>query len=139
MEKLIDKYHCEYVKCCELLNQLTDELEGMQNGKSADYQLMLDIVTYLERQSDLSVMSEEQINSCRSDELNKIATLFYEEFTELKNLTHRVHDYIDAAIGDCMFEKEPFEYKLKSYIQKQRKHLDTGEFVILPILEEKLS
>ncbi|MFT5452469.1 MAG: hemerythrin-like domain-containing protein [Enterobacterales bacterium] len=145
MENLIDKYHCEYIKCSKLLNQLTDELENMQKGKSANYHLMLAAITYLERYSELSLLSEKQIKcikqpkSHRTNELNEIATLFYDEITDLKILTHKVRDYVDAAIGDCMFEKKPFECNLKRYIQGQREHLDTGEYVILPLLEEKIS
>ena len=145
MENLIDKLHGEYIKCSKLLNQLTDELEKIQKGKSADYYLMLEAITYLKNYSEPPLVNKKQTNcidppkSQRIDELNEIAIHFYAEISELKNLTHKVHDYINAAIEDCMFAKEPFEYKLKKCIQRQRDHLDTGEYVILPLLEEQIS
>ena len=145
MENLIDKLHCEYAKCSKLLDRLSDELEKLQNGKSVDYYLMLEAVSYLETHSEPPVLAIEQINSSQSsnsqsiDDLNEIIVRFYSEIFALRNLTHKVRDYIDAAIEDCMFESEPFESKLKFCIDKQRNHLDTGEHVILPLLEETIS
>jgi hemerythrin-like domain-containing protein len=145
MENLVDKYHCEYIKCNKLLNQLTNELEKMRKGTYADYHLMLEAITYLEQYSEFPLISEKQIKyikqpkSHSTDKFNEIAMQFYDEITALKKLTHQVHDYIDAAIGDCIFEKKQFEVKLKRCIQGQREHIDTGEYVILPLLEEKIS
>ena len=144
MENLIDKLHCEYAKCSKLLDQLTNELEKIEKGKSADYYLMLEAISYLEKHSEPPVVTVEKVhcfkstNSQRIDELNEIVERFYSEITALRNLTHKVRDYIDAAIEDCVFAMEPFESKLKTCIHKQRNHLDTGEYVILPLLEEKL-
>lgn len=143
MEYLIDKLHCEYAKCSKLLDQLTIELEKIEKGKSADYYLMLEAISYLEKHSEPPVVTIDQANypetsnSQRIDELNEIVESFYSEITALRNLTHKVRDYIDAAIEDCVFAMEPFESKLKTCIDKQRDHLDTGEYVILPLLEEK--
>jgi hemerythrin-like domain-containing protein len=145
MENLIDKLHCEYAKCSELLDRLSDELEKIQNGKSADYYLMLEAVLYLETHSEPPLVTVEQIDCTESsncqdvDELNEIIVHFYSEISALRNLTHKVRGYIDAAIEDCLFKVEPFESRLKACIHKQRNHLDTGEFVILPLLEEKIS
>lgn len=145
MENLIDKLHCEYAKCSKLLDRLSDELEKVETGKSADYYLMLEAISYLEKHSEPPLVTVDQTNCTEStksqsiDELNEIIAHFYSEISALRNLTHKVRDYIDAAIEDCMFEIEPFESKLKKCIHKQRNHLDTGEFVILPLLEEKIA
>ena len=144
MEYLIDKLHCEYAKCSKLLDQLTSELEKIENGKSADYYLMLEAISYLEKHSEPPVVNIDQANcfepynSQRIDELHEIVERFYSEITALRNLTHKVRDYINAAIEDCVFAIEPFESKLKTCIHKQRDHLDTGEHIILPLLEEKI-
>ena len=145
MENLIEKLHCEYIRCSKLLDRLSDELENIQNGKSADYYLMLEAISYLETHSEPPLVTTEQINCIESsdsinvDELNEIIERFYSEISALRNLTHKVRDNIGAVIDDCMFEAEPFESTLRTCIQKQRNHLDTGEFVILPLLEEKVS
>lgn len=145
MENLINKLHNEYAKCSKLLDQLTGELENIQKGKSADYYLMLEAISYLETHPELPLVAIERpnciepSNTQHTDELSEIILHFYSEISALRKLTHKVRDYIDAAIEDCMFAAEPFETKLKKCIHKQRNHIDTGEYVILPLLEENIS
>lgn len=145
MGNLIDELHNDHIKCSKVLDLLAEQLDYIHTGKSADYNLMLDAVCYLENYPDYvlspleEVIFEESIENKIFKELYYTVKRFRSENHELKVLTRKLHDYIEAVLEDRIFEKEPFERQLETCIQRQRDHMYAEESQIFPLLRKKLS
>ncbi len=145
MENLIDELHRDHIKFSKVLDLLADQLDIIQKGKSADYHLMLDAVSYIENYPKYELVPKEDAIFKKSTEnqnfegLSNTIKQLRSENHELRALARELHDYIDAALEDSIFEKEPFERQLETCIQRQRDHLNTEEGIVFPFLKRKLS
>ncbi len=145
MENLIDELHRDHIKLSKVLDLLADQLDIIRKGKSADYHLMLDAVSYIEnypkyglvpKEDAIFKKSTENYNSGRlNDTINRLRL----ENHELRALAHTLHDYIDAALEGVIFEKELFERQLETCIQRQRDYMNTEEGIVFSLLKRKLS
>ncbi len=145
MESLIDELHNDHIKCNNVLDLLAEQLNKIHNGKSADYRLMLDAVSYLETNLEYALIPKEDVIFKEStenydiEELNDTIQQFRSENHEIMVLIHNLRNYIDAALEDSIFEKKPFERQLEKCIQRQREHMNTEENIIFPLLRKIMS
>lgn len=145
MGNLIDELHNDHIKFSKVLDLLAEQLDIIHKGKSADYHLMLDAVGYIENYPEFALVPKEDAifkestENHNSVELNDTIKRLRSENHELRALTHKLHDYIDAALEDSIFEKEPFERQLETCIQRQRDYMNAEEGIVFPLLRKKLS
>ena len=145
MENLIDELHKDHVKFSKVLDLLAEQLEKIRIGKSADYYLMLDAVSYIENYPEFELISKEDaiFNESTEDndltELNDTIQQLRSEHHELRALTHKLHDYISAALEDTIIEKESFEKQLETCIQRQRGHMYAEKGMVFPLLRKIFS
>ena len=145
MENLIDELHNDYLKFSRALDLLTEQLDRIQEGKSADYHSMLDAVSYIENYPKLASTLKEDTISKKSTGDHKLIALgntikrLRSENHELTTLAHELRDSIDAVLEGIIFEKELLEQQLETCIQRQRDHMNTEETLILPLLRKKMS
>ena len=145
MGNLIDELREDHIKFNKVLDLLADQLDLIQQGKSADYYLMSDAVSYIEHYPEFAFVPKENaifkqfIESHNFVELKDTIKRLRSENHELRALAHKLREYIDAVLEDSIFEKEAFEQQLETCIQRQRDHMDTEENVIFPLLKRKLS
>lgn len=142
MKNLFDEIHEDHMVCKRLLDQLAEQLDKLHQGKFPDYYLMLDDLSKLEYFSEYVLSPKEDLVFAGSienrgiDQLENTIEQFRLECCELIILTNKVHSYIDAALEGNIFEKDPFEHQLETYIQRQRDHITTEENVIFPLLRQ---
>ena len=145
MKDIIDELHADHIKFSKVLNLLAEQLERIQNGKSANYHLMLDAVSYIENYAEFALVPKEDAIFKKSSEddsfteLKGTIKILRSDNFELKALAHKLHDYIHAVLENSIFEKELFERKLESCIQHQRDHMHMEEIIIFPLLRKRLS
>ena len=142
---LIDELHHDHIKFSKILDLLDEQLGHIQNGKSPDYHLMLDAVSYIENYAEFALIPKENAIFKKSSEddsfveLKGTIKLLRSDNHELRALAHKLHDYIHAVLEDSIFEKERFERKLATCIQRQRDHMHMEEIIIFPLLRKRLS
>lgn len=145
MENLIDELHKDHIKFSKVLDLLAEQLDIIRTGESADYHLMLDAASFIENYPEFAFLPKEDAifqkstENENSVELNDTITQLRSENDELKALAHKLYDYINAALEDRIFEREPFEQQLETCIQRQREHMNTEEIIVFPLLRKKMS
>lgn len=141
MKNLIDEIYKDHIEFSKILDLLAEQLDIIHTGNSADYHLMLDAVSYIENYPEIAFIPiEDAVFKVLNEnynfvELNDAIKRLRADHHELKALTHKVHDYIDAALEDSIFEKKSFEQQLESCIQRQRDHMTAEENIIFPLLK----
>ena len=145
MDDLIEELHADHIKFSLVLDLLAEQLERIHEGKSADYHLMLDAVSYIENYAEYALVPKENAIFKRSSEddsfvdLKGTIKLLRSDNYELKSLARKLHNYINAVLEDSIFEKEKFERKLEACIQHQRDHMHMEEIIVFPLLRKRLS
>ncbi|MEJ2058971.1 MAG: hemerythrin domain-containing protein [Gammaproteobacteria bacterium] len=142
MGDMLDTLREDHVNLSKLLVLLSDQLATLQAGDTPDYNLMRDIVDYIDNYPDLvhhpreDVMFEVYLEHHRKQrkEINELM----EEHKLLPELTDRLLESIDAILSDAIQEREAFETRLYDYIQIQRRHLDTEEATVFPTIRAAL-
>ncbi len=145
MQNLIDEIRNDHIILSKILDLLDEQLDIIHQGKSVDYHLLQDAITFLENfPENVLEPKENAILKSSADKfkfvgLNSEILKLRSENHELKALAQSLREYISAALEDIMFEKEPFEQKLETCIQRQREHIDTEELTILPLLKKMIT
>jgi branched-chain amino acid transport system ATP-binding protein len=145
MDDLIEELHADHIKFSLVLDLHAEQLDRIHEGKSADYHLMLDAVSYIENYAEYSIVPKEDAIFKRSSEddsfveLKGTIKLLRSDNYELKSLARKLHHYINAVLEDSIFEKENFERKLEACIQHQRDHMHMEEIIVFPLLRKRLS
>ena len=145
MDNIIDYIKNGREKISKVLDYLSDQLELLHNGGDVDYLILLDAVHFLETYPDSFLVPKENAVFEKSTEnynffgYNKLINEYRAENAELKTLLKGLREYINAAMGDVVFEKEKFEHQLDTCIQLERKHVDTEINHILPLVDLMLT
>jgi len=145
MDDLIEELQADHIKFSMVLDLLAEQLEHIQEGKSADYHLMLDAVNYIENYAEFALVPKENAIFKKSSEddsfvdLRGTIKLLRSDNYELKYLARKLHNYINAVLEDSIFEKEKFERRLEACIQHQRDHMHMEEIIVFPLLRKRLS
>lgn len=140
MQNLIDELHTDHIKFGNVLDMLSEQLDIIQEGHSPDYHLLLHAVNFIEHYRDFALAPKEDAifrDSTKDHtyvEVNEAINRLRTDNHELKQLAHKLHDYIDAALEDVIFEKEIFEKSLETCIDRQREHMNTEENILFPLL-----
>ncbi len=141
MQNLIDELHTDHIKFGKILDLLSEQLDLIHKGHSPDYHLLLNAVNFIEHYREFALAPKEDAifrNSTKGPtyiEVNEAINRLRTDNHELKLLAHKLHDYIDAALDDVIFEKEPFEKHLETCIERQREHMNTEENILFPLLK----
>ena len=141
MQNLINELHTDHIKFGKVLDVLSEQLDIIQEGNSPDYYTLLNAVNFIEHYREYALAPKEDATFRDSSkdntytEVNAAIKRLCTENQELKLLAHKLHDYIDAALDDVIFEKEPFEKDLETCIERQREHMNTEENILFPLLK----
>lgn len=145
MDNIIDYIKNGREKISKVLDYLSDQLELLHNGGDVDYLILLDAVNFLENYPDSFLVPKENAIFEKSIEnynffgYNKLINEYHAENAELKTLLKGLREYINAAMGDVVIEKEKFEQQLDTCIQCERKLVDTEINHILPLVDLMLT
>jgi hemerythrin-like domain-containing protein len=137
MSTTLALWHADHVNFAKLLNLIEDQLALFQDGASPDYEMLLDIMYYMTRYSDVlhhpkedlvfALIKERQHGTAeRVDELTDQHALLKQFGEEL------VHDLGDIINGSIV-SRASVESAARAYLNSFRRHMDIEEGEILPL------
>lgn len=136
----LKELHEDHENFSRILRIADQELSMLKRGEAPDFNLMLDMVDYIENYADLyhhpreDVIYErflEKSNESRSD----IETLM-EEHASLRNITDTLRTTIEGFLHDAIVSKQDFIDQLEVFIDRQKQHLNLEEASIFPLIEK---
>ncbi|WP_311567728.1 hemerythrin domain-containing protein [Photobacterium arenosum] len=136
---LLDSIHTEHGYINRLLKLLGTKLKGIQAGHEVNYQLIRDIVTYLQNQAEHCHHPKEDViyhyylRHCGEEQ--DILDLEAEHI-ELARLTAEFAETVDMILMDAVIPLDVFAGKLNAFVERQHQHLDTEEKKVFPVIRQ---
>lgn len=134
----------DHANIARLLLVLEQKLKILrQDGRTINYQLMLDVIEYLQNYADRYHHPLEDAiyryylehQGQASDSINRLE----EEHIKLKHKTSELRDIVDMILLDAIVPQDEFINRLEEFINLQSSHLSYEEAHILPQLERELN
>lgn len=133
--EIISREHSYMVRLLVILDQ---KLNRLKQEKSINYLIINDIVTYLQRHSELTHHPKEDLiyhyfleHYGQEAKIENLAL----EHKQLAEVTQEFADLLAMVLQDAVVPNDIFEAHLSNFIHQQKKHLDFEEREILPILK----
>ncbi len=143
MARIIDDLHQDHRNFARLLDLLNEQLVLIQDEALSDFDLVLDMVEYIESYPDLFHHPKEDAIFDyyleQGYEGGEALRELMQEHKQLKAMTAALRDSVEAILHDAMVERHRVVEQLGEYIREQRQHLDREEAHIFPLLRQTLS
>jgi hemerythrin-like domain-containing protein len=138
MAAILDDLHADHRNFARLLTLLGRQLRVIREEGFADMELLLDMVDYIESYPDLIHHPREDLLFARylehhREEREAVLRLM-QEHIELKQLTAALRTAVEGVLHDAPIEREAFAAQLEEFIERQRRHLNTEEAEVFPLL-----
>ena len=145
MDNIIDYIKFGRNRISNVLDFLSAQLDLLYQCESVDFPTLLEAVDFLESYSDLFLIPKETAvfqKSCEiidSENFNLLIDQYQKENNELKGLIKSLRECITSVMDDVILDRETFEEKLETCIEREREHIDTEINKILPALKVLLT
>ena len=144
MHSILDSLHQDHKNFAKLLNFLSEQLELVQNEGIPDFELLLDVVDYIESYPDLVHHPREDVIFARFLERHDgadadIVEGLMEEHRQLKVLTASLRSSLEGILHDAPLERESLAQQLSAFLDQQWKHLNAEEASVFPMLDRVLT
>lgn len=137
--EIISREHSYMVRLLVILDQY---LNSLKQGKEVNYLIINDIVSYLQRHSELTHHPKEDLIYHYFLEHygpeTTIANLALEH-KQLAETTTSFAELLAMVLQDAVVPNEVFIDHLADFIYQQKKHLDFEEREILPVLKQRFT
>jgi hemerythrin-like domain-containing protein len=136
MANPIDTWHAEHVYFNQLLRLLQREMDALHSADIPNYQLMLDIISYLRDYSDQYHHPREDeafrrlLRHCPEREL-PVARL-HQEHRVIAHAGEALRRLLEEAACDAMFKRAEIEVAAATYLVYYGNHIAREEEDILP-------
>jgi hemerythrin-like domain-containing protein len=143
MANPIDAWHEEHVQFNRLLELLQDEIDVFHSGEGPDYQLMLDIISYLRQYSDQYHHPREDeafrrlLRHCPVREL-PVARL-HQEHRVIAHAGETLRRLLEAAVSDAIIQRAEIEVAAATYLVYYGNHIAKEEEDVLPLAARYLN
>jgi len=131
--------HANFTRLLDLLEQ---ELATLGEGGTPDFELMLDMVDYIENYPDMIHHPREDLIFSyyleRHDEKADAVKAMMREHRDLKAMTDELNEEIDGLLHDAIVPRERLARQLREFIRVQRRHLEREEADLFPLVERRL-
>ncbi|OEF22608.1 hemerythrin domain-containing protein [Vibrio rumoiensis] len=137
--EIISREHSYMVRLLVILDEKATQL---QNDKEIDYQIVHDVIVYLQQHS-------QQTHHPKEDLIYHYYLEHYGKNSDIANLDneHKLLDkvtlefseLVEMVLQDSIVPKEVFIQQLHHFIHEQKRHLDFEEREILPKLKRDFS
>lgn len=134
---MLENIHTEHGYITRLLNILQQKLVAIQQGKEVNYQLIKDIVDYLQKYAECCHHPKEdvlyhyyQTHYADSQEMKDLES----EHVALAKLTEAFSETVDMILMDAVIPLDVFAEKLNTFVKRQKAHLEFEEKYILPLI-----
>lgn len=144
MNAILDSLHQDHKNFAKLLGFLSEQLERVQHEGIPDFELLLDVVDYIESYPDLVHHPKEDIIFARYLETHddgnaQIVMALMEDHRELKGMTAALRSSLEGILHDAPLERESLAQQLAGFLDRQWKHLNAEEADVFPMLQRVLS
>ncbi|WP_027696259.1 hemerythrin domain-containing protein [Vibrio litoralis] len=132
---IISREHSYMVRLLVILDQ---KLNFLKQEKPINYLIINDIISYLQRHSEMTHHPKEDLIYHyfleHYGDNHNIANLL-EEHKNLSETTKEFSDLLEMVLQDAVVPNDVFCERLEHFIHQQKKHLDFEEREILPTLK----
>ena len=143
MSGQIAAWHAEHLNFARLLRLFEEQVGVFACGGEPDYDLMLDIVYYLQHFPDVHhhrYESEVFTRVAKRDpRLAPLTTRLLQEHRVIAACGMRLAEQLEAIVGGAVVQRAQVEASAATYLVYYRAHLDAEETVMLPRVLEMLS
>ena len=139
----ITVWHEEHAYFGRLLNVLQEEVDSLYAGQSPNYELVLDIVSYLRDYTDQVHHPREDEAfkrlAHRSPELRPVIAHLQQEHRVIAKSGDRLREMLEEAAADTVVARAEIEAAAATYIAYYRGHMASEEREILPAAARELT
>jgi len=128
-------WHTEHVYFRRLLELLRDELDAFHRGERPNYELMLDVVSYLREYSDQFHHPREDVAFARLAErlpdLKLVLARLVQEHRVIARAGEKLREQIEACLADAMVSRAEVEVAAATYLVYYGNHIAKEEELVL--------
>ena len=143
MSKQIALWHAEHVNFARLLDMLEREVTEFSNGGRPNYDLMFDILFYLQTYSDRFHHPREDVAFARlvqrDPSLEVVVNRLLQEHRVIAVAGEELSKRLNEAVDDVANTRAVLEAAAATYLVYYRHHLDKEEGEIMPRAKELLT
>ncbi len=143
MYNIIDQLHRDHINVSKVLNLLNQQYEIMRTDEAPDYILLSDILDYFRNYPDhIHHPKENAVFEEFLKHHNEIQDTFRElmkEHQDMARMTHDLQEIINSVLDGAMVAKDDLVQRLDDFIDCQKRHMDTEESRVFPLLRKKLT
>ncbi|SEG11381.1 hemerythrin domain-containing protein [Oceanospirillum linum] len=142
MSTIMSQLHLDHLSLSRLLDVLKDKLVSLKAGENPDYQLILDVITYIVDYADAHHHPlEDQIYDYAIQQYPSSKQALAEvaaEHKQIRDDTREFQQLIESILMDSVVSMDIFNQRLEDFICRQYDHLNHEEGKIFPMLEKLL-
>ena len=139
----VDIWHAEHVYFRRLLELLHRQVEVFETGQRPNYQLMLDILTYLRGYSDRFHHPREDVAferlAQRCPDMRPVLANLHQEHRVIASAGEKLMTLLTAILDDSVVPRADVEAAAATYLVYYRSHIATEEGTVLSRAEDALT
>ena len=143
MTNPIEAWHADHAYFSRLLELLRKELDAFHLGRVPNYELMLDIISYLRDYSDEMHHPREDVAFARMvaycPDLELLLACLAQEHRVIAHAGERLRTYLVAILADTIVPRDEVEISAATYLVYYGNHIATEEKDVLPRAAEVLT
>lgn len=145
MRPLLEKLHKDHINLARLLDLMSSELDALNAGHEANFDLKIEMLDYIEHYAEQSHHpTEDQINKVafRKKSMQQHQALYErvcKEHLDLIGLARNYRKTLEGAMQGEVLLREEVETRGREFVALQRQHIDLEEHEIFPLLENALN
>ena len=139
----VDLWHNEHMYFARLLNLLQRQVDAFETGQRPNYELMIDIITYLRSYSDRFHHPREDVAFARlaqhCPDLELTLARLRQEHRVIANAGEQLLGGLTAILDDAVLPRSEVEAAAATYLVYYRHHIATEEKDVLARAEDALT
>jgi hemerythrin-like domain-containing protein len=143
MSDLLERLTKDHRNLSHVLLVLDSLLDRFHDGNEPDYELMIEMLEYIESYADqVHHPSEEDLFDrlrARSNETYPVLELLQKQHTLLGQLNRRFRQSLEGIVHEEVLRRDEVEVQGRELVKTMREHLDLEENEAFPLVRERLS
>jgi len=143
MTDLLDRLNREHKALTRVLDLFDDLLDQFHEGGAPDYELMCEMLEFMESYSDqVHHPSEEDIFDrlrARSNEVYPMLDLLTKQHVQIGQMNKRFRQSLEGIVYEEVLRRDEVEIQGRELVKTLREHLSMEEAEAFPLARERLS
>ena len=143
MTELLDRLNREHRVLAQVLDLFDNLLDRFHEGSEPDYELMCEMLEYMESYSDqVHHPSEEDIFDrlrAHSNQNLPVLNLLTEQHQLISRINKRFRQSLEGIVQEEVLRRDEVEVQGRELVKTLREHLDLEETEAFPLARERLS